>query len=230
MEFNDGKVGVQTREPTPWGQGPWGQQGAGVQGPRASAPQLAEKVGEVALLDYFPHAVCVLSHFDHISLIATLWTVARQAPLSMGFSRQEYWSGLPCPPPGDLPDPGIETRSPAAPALQVTSLPLSHWEALILRSILGRSSERVRGREVPRACPFAPSFLHAPTVSHWSSQNLHGSLLTFSLITPPSGEMSLGTARPATWSAPAPSITPVGDTMDGGQASTSQTYLSWNPF
>ena len=214
MEFNDRKVGVQTREPAPWGQGPWGQQGAGVQGPRASAPQLAEKVGEVALLDYFPHAVCVLSHFDHISLIATLWTVARQAPLSMGFSRQEYWSGLPCPPPGDLPDPGIETRSPAAPALQVTSLPLSHWEALILRSILGRSSERVRGREVPRACPFAPSFLHAPTVSHWSSQNLHGSLLTFSLITPPSGEMSLGTARPATWSAPAPSITPVGDTID----------------
>ena len=37
-------------------------------------------------------------------------TVARQAPLSMGFSRQEYWSGLPCPPPGDLPDPGIETQ------------------------------------------------------------------------------------------------------------------------
>ena len=95
VEFNDRKVGVQTREPAPWGQGPWGQQGAGVQGPRASAPQLAEKVGEVALLDYFPHAVCVLSHFDHISLIATLWTVARQAPLSMGFSRQEYWSGLP---------------------------------------------------------------------------------------------------------------------------------------
>ena len=212
------------------GSGALGQQGAGVQGPRASAPQLVEKVGEVALLDYFPHAVCVLSHFNHISLIATLWTVARQAPLSMGFSRQEYWSGLPCPPPGDLPNPGIETRSPAAPALQVTSLPLSHWEALILRSILGRLSERVRGREVPRACPFAPSFLHAPTVSHWSSQNLHGSLLTFSLITPPSGEMSLGTARPATWSAPAPSITPVGDTMDGGQASTSQTYLSWNPF
>ena len=38
----------------------------------------------------------------------TLWTVAHQAPLSMGFSSQEYWSGLPCPPPGDLPDPGIE--------------------------------------------------------------------------------------------------------------------------
>ena len=42
----------------------------------------------------------------------TLWTVARQAPLSMGFSRQEYWSGLPFPTPGDLPDPGIEPVSP----------------------------------------------------------------------------------------------------------------------
>ena len=55
-----------------------------------------------------------------------LWTVARQAPLSMGFSRQEYWSGLPCPPPGELPDSGIEPTSPAAPALQAVSLPLSH--------------------------------------------------------------------------------------------------------
>ena len=43
----------------------------------------------------------------------TPWGIARQAPLSMGFSRQEYWSGLPCPPPGDLPNPGIEPRSPA---------------------------------------------------------------------------------------------------------------------
>ena len=49
----------------------------------------------------------------------TPWTAARQAPLSMGVSRQEYWSGLPCPPPGDLPDPGIE---PGSPALQANSL------------------------------------------------------------------------------------------------------------
>ena len=47
---------------------------------------------------------------------ATAWTVARQAPLSMGFSRQEYWSGLLLPPPGDLPDPGVESVSPTAPA------------------------------------------------------------------------------------------------------------------
>ena len=53
--------------------------------------------------------------------LATPWTVACQAPLSMGFSRQGYWSGLPFPSPGDLPDPGIEPRSPA---LQAVSLPI----------------------------------------------------------------------------------------------------------
>ena len=48
----------------------------------------------------------------------------------MGFSRQEYWSGLPCPSAGDVPDPGIELTSPVSPALQVGSLPLSHWGSL----------------------------------------------------------------------------------------------------
>ena len=56
--------------------------------------------------------------------LATPWTVARQAPLSMGFSRQEYQSGLPCPSPGDLPHPGTEPRSPA---LQAVSLPTELW-------------------------------------------------------------------------------------------------------
>ena len=51
---------------------------------------------------------CMLNCFSCIWLFATLWTVAHQAPLSMGFYRQEYWSGLPCPPPGDLSNPGIE--------------------------------------------------------------------------------------------------------------------------
>ena len=60
---------------------------------------------------------------------ATLWTVASQAPLPMEFSRHEYWSGLPgdLSPPGDLSDPGIKPVSPGSPALQVESLPLSHW-------------------------------------------------------------------------------------------------------
>ena len=70
--------------------------------------------------------VCVLSRFSRVQLLGTLWTVACQAPLSMGFPRQEYWNGLPCPPPRDLPDPGIKYKSPEAPALQADSLPLSH--------------------------------------------------------------------------------------------------------
>ena len=57
---------------------------------------------------------------------ATVWTVACKAPLFMGFSRQEYRSGSSCPPPEDLPDPGIEPLSPVSPALQVDSLLLSH--------------------------------------------------------------------------------------------------------
>ena len=56
-------------------------------------------------------------------LFDTLWTIAHQAPLSLGFPRQEYWSGLPFPSPGDLSDPGIE---PMSPALQADFLPLSH--------------------------------------------------------------------------------------------------------
>ena len=59
----------------------------------------------------------MLSRFSGFQFFAALWTVALQAPLSMGFSRQEYWSGLPFPPPGDLPDPGIEPVSLMPPAL-----------------------------------------------------------------------------------------------------------------
>ena len=59
-----------------------------------------------------------------VRLFATPWTVAYQGPLSMGFSRQEYWSGWPFPSPGDLPDPGIEPRSPALQADALTSEPM----------------------------------------------------------------------------------------------------------
>ena len=60
---------------------------------------------------------CVLSCFSRVRLFAVLWTIICQAPLSVGFFRQEYWSGLLCPPPGDLPDPGIEPESLKSPAL-----------------------------------------------------------------------------------------------------------------
>ena len=69
--------------------------------------------------------MCVLS-FSHILLFETPWAIACQAPLSMGFSRQEYWSGLPFSPPRDLPDPRIQPTSPVSPALLTDSLPLSH--------------------------------------------------------------------------------------------------------
>ena len=75
--------------------------------------------------------MCMSSHFSHIQLFMTIWTVARHAPLFMGFSRQENWSGLPCPPLGNLPNPGTEHVSFRSPALAgrffVTS---TTWEAL----------------------------------------------------------------------------------------------------
>ena len=73
--------------------------------------------------------MCVCVCFQLLScmtLFSTPWTVAHQAPPSMGFSWQEYWSELPFPPPGDLPDSGIEPVSLVFPALQADSLPLSH--------------------------------------------------------------------------------------------------------
>ena len=64
-----------------------------------------------------PGVFCMLSHFSCVRLFATLWTVAHQAPLSMGFSRQEYWWGLPVPSPGNLLNPGIKPVSPVSPTV-----------------------------------------------------------------------------------------------------------------
>ena len=72
----------------------------------------------------------VLSHFSHVRLFVTLWTVAHQPRLSMKFSRQEYWSGLPCPPSEHLPNPGIELTSVPSPALTSEFFTTSAtWEA-----------------------------------------------------------------------------------------------------
>ena len=73
--------------------------------------------------------VCVLSH---VQLCVMLWTIACQVPLSMGFLRQEYWSGLPFPSPADLPDPGIEPKCPSPAAMQADSLPLSPYTRVCL--------------------------------------------------------------------------------------------------
>ena len=79
---------------------------------RLPDPKLGKNTHRVLILQ------CpVLSHFSCVRLFASPWTVAHQAPLSVGFSRQGYWTGLPCHPPGDLPDPGIKLTSPASPTL-----------------------------------------------------------------------------------------------------------------
>ena len=70
----------------------------------------------------------VMLSLSHVHLFANTWIVAHQAPLSMGFSRQEYWSGLPFPSPGDLPNPGIKPRSPTLQADSLLSEPPGkHW-------------------------------------------------------------------------------------------------------
>ena len=75
----------------------------------------------------------MLSRFSRVQLFETLWTIACQASLSTEFSRQEPWSGLLCPPPGDLPDPGIEPMSPKSPALAGKLFTTrATWEAKIL--------------------------------------------------------------------------------------------------
>ena len=81
------------------------------------------KSSTLALLFLPSDLLCVLSHFSCVRLFATTWTVALQAPLSMGFSRQEYWSWLLCPPPGDLPKPVIKPRSPSLQASLLLSEP-----------------------------------------------------------------------------------------------------------
>ena len=93
----------------------------------------------------------MLSCFSCVQLFAALWTVARQAPLSIEFSRQEYWSGLPFSSVGDLPDPGIEPASPVlADGFFTTS---TTWEALKG----GGSLRNVHLWELPRTDPSLPS-------------------------------------------------------------------------
>ena len=80
--------------------------------------------------------LCACCYFSHVWLFVTPRTIAHQAPLCKGFSRQEYWSGLPCPPPGDLPNLGVKSTSLMSPALAgrfftTTAIPL-YWEPKIL--------------------------------------------------------------------------------------------------
>ena len=101
----------------------------------------------------------VLSYFSCVQLFMTLWTIARHAPLPMGFSRQEYWSGLPHPPAGDLPNPGIEPRSPT---LKADSLPSEPPGKAFLLGLLAKVKVKVKSL----SC--VPLFVTPCTVAHQS--------------------------------------------------------------
>ena len=101
-------------------------------------------------IDYWMSA-CMLSHFSHVWLFVTPWTVACQAPLSIGFTRQEYWNGLPFPPPGDLPHPGIEPKP----------LCLLYWQvSSLLLKPPGKPFLKVKRRKSVTASNFPPSICH----------------------------------------------------------------------
>ena len=98
---------------------------------------------------------CVLSH---VPLFVTLWTVARQAPLSMGFPRQGCWSGLPFPPPGHLPDPGIEPASLASPALAGGFFTTgATWEDSLSNVMLILIQKQTHFLPLPAPSPLSPA-------------------------------------------------------------------------
>ena len=104
--------------------------------------------------------VCVLSQFSHVQLFATLWTIAHQIPLSMGFSKQEYWSGLPCPPPGLFLTQGLSLRLLCLLLWQVGSLPLAPPEqpfTLVPGGTLTNLQHQMRRKETLK---LAKGFLH----------------------------------------------------------------------
>ena len=104
-----------------------------------------------------------MKSLNPIRLFATPWTVAHQAPLSIGFSRQEFWSGLPFPPPEDLPNPGIKPKSPALRANALTSEPSSQPRALHTWHMRNSTQETLlsrffTGSVTPVTKPFFPLY------------------------------------------------------------------------
>ena len=101
----------------------------------------------------------MLSRFSHVQLFAIRGTIAHQAPLSMTFSRQTYWSGLPCPPPGDLPDPGTTPACFMSPGLAGRLFTTSSaWEALHTDLRCGQNGRRPSGREIPLSVCLSQGF------------------------------------------------------------------------
>ena len=125
---------------------------------RSHYPLLSQPLSNIQHC-HFNHG-CV--HAESLQLCRTLWDpmdFSPSAPLSMGFSRQEYWSGLPCPPPGDLPDPGIKPTSPASPELAgrfFTTEPPG--KSICLVTTLQLEGPELQGRN--KGSLPAPQFLH----------------------------------------------------------------------
>ena len=141
----------------------------------------------------------MLSRFSRVRLFTSLCTVARRAPLSMGFSRQEYWSGFPCPPPGDLPDPGIEPASLMSLAMASRFFTTgATWEAQSLTSgsfnfdigvtasSLKREKEKETQRERGRKCQIPKGSLCPWKVQvPWLQKDTHtGWAKTFPVLSP----------------------------------------------
>ena len=113
-------------------------------------------------------AACVINPFSPVRLFVTPWTLAHQAPLSMGFSRQESWRGFPCPPPGDLPNPGVEPVAPVSAALaggfstaEPRGKPLVKADLLLIPS-LGGISRSVSGFPRPPSPQPPPQLAASP--------------------------------------------------------------------
>ena len=133
----------------------------------------------------------VLSHFSHVRLFVILWTVARQAPLSTGFSRQEYWSGLPCPSLGDLPDSGVEPVLLTSLHWQVDSSPLAPAGKLRIyvsssvqfsRSVVSDALQPHEPQHTRPLCPPPTPGVHPNPcpLSRWCHPTISSSVVPFS--------------------------------------------------
>ena len=119
---------------------------------------------------------CMLSRFSCICFFATPWTVTCQAPLSMGFSRQEYWSGLPFPTPGDLPNPGIKAVSLKSPALETLPPPGKPHHSPVSSVTQSCLTLRPHGQQhvrLPRPSPTRGACSNSCPSSSWCCHSKH---------------------------------------------------------
>ena len=143
--------------------------------------------------------VHVLSRFHPVQLFVILWTVAHQALLFIGFSRQEYWDGMPFPPPGNLPDLGIESMSLISLVLAGRSLPLEPsgktfmYPDQISRSVMSDSLWPHELQHARPPCPSPTSGVHSDSrpSSQWCHPAISSSVVPFSSCPNPSQHQSL---------------------------------------